>query len=168
MTIDIYTTPQCGFCKQLKFLLNAEGRTYMTHDVTISEEDLQEMKALTDGAMSVPVLVLDKGKDTQRVGVGFEEARKLLGKKEEKTPTVQRQTATLTCPGCGHQQRGTIPTTSCVPFYVCDGCKKTIRAAGKDCCVFCSYADRPCPMKSSGKDRGCEDGTCSIRSPHRP
>lgn len=167
MTIDIYTTPQCGFCRQLKALLDAEDREYTAHDVTTSKEVLQEMQTLSDGAMSVPVLVLNKGEDTQQVSVGFEEAKKLLGK-EAKTSKKEnnRQTTILTCPECGHRQHGIIPTTSCVPFYACDGCKKIIRAEGEDCCVFCSYGDRPCPLK---KPRGgsCEGGTCTPRPPKR-
>jgi|GEM_PF-1677836 len=55
-------------------------------------------------------------------------------------------TATLTCPKCGHQQKGEIPDSSCIPFYVCDGCKETIQAKEDDCCVLCSYADKACPV----------------------
>lgn len=148
-TIDIYTTPQCGFCKQLKALLDAAGKRYTAHDVTASEEALKAMQTLSNGAMSVPVLVLDKSKDTQKVGVGFEEAKKLLGKEEQREKAQNNETATLTCPLCGHKQPGVIPTAACVPFYFCEGCRKTIQAVGEDCCVFCSYADRPCPLKSS-------------------
>lgn len=159
-TIDIYTTPQCGFCKQLKSLLDAEGKQYTAHDVTASEEDLKEMQKLSDGAMSVPVLVLDKGAHAQKVGIGFEEAKKLLGKNAE-TASAGSEKSMLTCPKCGHKQEGAIPTTSCVPFYVCDDCKKTIKAAGEDCCVFCSYGDKPCPIGNKPKG-GCSNGSCSL------
>lgn len=55
--------------------------------------------------------------------------------------------STLTCPECGHKQKETIPTDRCVPFYNCDNCKKTI-AAKKECCVFCDYGDKDCPVST--------------------
>ncbi len=54
--------------------------------------------------------------------------------------------STLTCPQCGHKQEGDIPEGSCIPFYVCDGCKERIKAIGEDCCVFCSHGDKVCPV----------------------
>ncbi|OIO55444.1 hypothetical protein AUJ46_01325 [Candidatus Peregrinibacteria bacterium CG1_02_54_53] len=64
-----------------------------------------------------------------------------------KTPNPLQ--ATLTCPKCGHGQQSTLPTGACMPFYVCRNCKAMIKAKDGDCCVFCSYGDRPCPLKSS-------------------
>lgn len=55
----------------------------------------------------------------------------------------------LTCPRCGHQQRLLIPTNSCIPFYLCNGCNNIIDT--KSCCVFCDYADRPCPVGKADK-----------------
>lgn len=76
--------------------------------------------------------------------------------------------ATITCPECGNQSEAEIPTDQCQYFYVCPHCRKRLKPQGQDCCVFCSYGDRPCPMKSSGKEKGCEGGSCSIHSarPH--
>lgn len=51
---------------------------------------------------------------------------------------------TLTCPECGHKQKMEIPSKSCIPFYICESCGKTIQA--KSCCVFCDYADKACPV----------------------
>jgi len=166
MTIDIFTTPQCGFCKQIKALLKEHGLAYTEHDVTATDEVLKEMQTLTNGAMSVPVVVVDKGKSGQGIAVGFDDAKKLLrlGQSAGARPEKRRALANLTCPKCGHKQQASIPMTSCVPFYLCDGCKQTIQAAGDDCCVFCSYADRPCPLKSKGG--ACEGGVCTLRSPH--
>jgi len=160
-TIDIYTTPHCGFCKQVKAMLKERSILYTEHDVTASEDALNEMKGISHGALSVPVVVADKGTPQQKYAIGFEEAKKLLGEQTEEKSKKQGDTALLTCPECDHKQEGTIPTTSCVPFYACDGCKKTIRAAGEDCCVFCSYADKPCPI-SNKKKGGCADGSCSV------
>ncbi len=51
----------------------------------------------------------------------------------------------LTCPLCKHKQQMEIPTESCIPFYKCEGCGKTIKAE-KGCCVFCDYGDKSCPV----------------------
>ena len=61
---------------------------------------------------------------------------------------------TITCPECGHAERETMPTDACQWFYDCKGCGVVLRPAKGDCCVFCSYADVPCPpVQEHGK--GC-------------
>jgi hypothetical protein len=60
--------------------------------------------------------------------------------------------STLTCPECGHSETETMPTTSCQWFYECKDCKVLLRPLKGDCCVFCSYADIPCPpIQAEGK-----------------
>lgn len=54
--------------------------------------------------------------------------------------------ATLTCPECNHKQTKEIPEDSCLPFYICENCGQSISAKEKDCCVFCSYGDKKCPV----------------------
>lgn len=160
-TIDIYTTPQCGFCKALKANLDEKNIGYTSHDVTTSEKDLSDMRELSGGAVSVPVTVLNQGMTDQQVLLGYPDAVKALGLEgRQGKESEQKDTATLTCPECSHKQQGEIPTTSCVPFYVCEGCKQTIKAQSEDCCVFCSYADQKCPLKKKGED--CEDGVCNV------
>jgi hypothetical protein len=53
--------------------------------------------------------------------------------------------ATLTCPHCGHEAHEIMPTDRCIVVYDCPACARTLRPKTADCCVFCSYADRPCP-----------------------
>ncbi|WP_373324540.1 GDCCVxC domain-containing (seleno)protein [Reticulibacter mediterranei] len=55
--------------------------------------------------------------------------------------------STLTCPNpaCGHQQQALMPTTFCQLTYTCQACSMTYIHKSGDCCVFCSYADKPCP-----------------------
>ena len=160
-TIDIYTTPQCGFCKALKAKLDEKKIAYSSHDVTANNKNLSDMRELSGGAMSVPVTVLNKGAKDQQVLLGYPDAVKVLKlEAKEASEDKQKNTATLTCPKCGHKQKGEIPTTSCVPFYICEGCGETIKAQGEDCCVFCSYADKRCPLKKNSGD--CSDGVCSI------
>lgn len=58
--------------------------------------------------------------------------------------------ATITCPQCGHQAREAMPTDACLRYYRCAGCQTLLRALPGDCCVFCSYADAPCPPVQLG------------------
>ena len=53
----------------------------------------------------------------------------------------------ITCPECKHVQSIEMPQISCLAFYKCEECKKTI-AAKESCCVFCDYGDRMCPIKA--------------------
>ena len=57
---------------------------------------------------------------------------------------------TLTCPHCGHPSQETMPTDRCIYFYDCRGCGQVLRPKPGDCCVFCSYADTPCPPVQDG------------------
>ncbi|WP_422877913.1 GDCCVxC domain-containing (seleno)protein [Ktedonosporobacter rubrisoli] len=57
--------------------------------------------------------------------------------------------ATLTCPNprCQHQQQVMMPTTFCQLAYICEACGMTHVHKSDDCCVYCSYADKPCPSR---------------------
>ncbi|RUM78959.1 MAG: hypothetical protein DSZ16_09345 [Candidatus Thioglobus sp.] len=55
--------------------------------------------------------------------------------------------AIISCPHCGHQQQEKMPSDHCLYFYRCTACDKTLKPKPGDCCVFCSYADYPCPPK---------------------
>ncbi len=68
--------------------------------------------------------------------------------------------ATLTCPNptCQHQQQVLMPTTFCLLTYTCEACSLTHVHKSGDCCVFCSYAEKPCP---SMQEEGRCDTQCS-------
>ena len=59
--------------------------------------------------------------------------------------------ATLTCPHCEHDAHEVMPTDRCVIVYDCPACTETLKPKAGDCCVFCSYADRPCPPVQDSK-----------------
>jgi len=127
-TVDIYTTPQCGFCKALKAKLDEKNIPYTSHDVTASEKDLADMLNLSGGAMSVPVTVLNKDKADQQVLLGYPNAVKALQlEKKAEEETEQKDIATLTCPKCGHKQEGEIPTTHACRFMFVKVAKKPSR-----------------------------------------
>jgi hypothetical protein len=50
-------------------------------------------------------------------------------------------------PGVCHDGTGD-DAAGCLPhFYRCTGCGEMLKPRDGDCCVFCSYADTPCPSK---------------------
>jgi hypothetical protein len=54
--------------------------------------------------------------------------------------------ALFSCPHYGFAQEEIMPTDACQIVYVCTSCGSVLRPKVGDCCVFCSYADRPCPL----------------------
>jgi hypothetical protein len=53
----------------------------------------------------------------------------------------------LTCPECGFTKELEMPMDYCQISYECENCKTTLTPKEGTCCVFCSYADIPCPPK---------------------
>ncbi len=54
--------------------------------------------------------------------------------------------ATITCPACDHDASETMPTNYRLHFYECRACGVTMKPKPGDCCVFCSYANKTCPL----------------------
>jgi len=59
--------------------------------------------------------------------------------------------ATITCPTCGQSTRESMPTDRCVYFYDCHHCGALLKPKPDDCCVYCSYANRSCPLVQDAK-----------------
>jgi hypothetical protein len=59
-------------------------------------------------------------------------------------------TSTITCPSCGTETKEQMDVNACRCLYTCPGCGEQLRPLSGDCCVFCSYGDRPCPPKQTG------------------
>ncbi|RDX37283.1 hypothetical protein DZA50_02500 [Kangiella sp. HD9-110m-PIT-SAG07] len=53
--------------------------------------------------------------------------------------------STITCPECQASKTESMPTDACQYFYQCSTCGVLLKPLPSDCCVFCSYADVPCP-----------------------
>lgn len=65
-------------------------------------------------------------------------------------------TATITCPACGAETEAAMRTESCQFFWECPACERVLRPEPGDCCVFCSYADAPCPpVQAEGDASSC-------------
>lgn len=57
----------------------------------------------------------------------------------------------LKCPECGFVQELEMPMNACQFFHECANCKSMLIPKASDCCVFCSYAEVPCPPKQIEK-----------------
>ncbi len=53
--------------------------------------------------------------------------------------------AVLTCPSCAADSTLEMPVDRCLFFHECEFCGLMMKPLPGDCCVFCSYGDRPCP-----------------------
>lgn len=71
-SIDIYSTPTCGFCTALKGFLSENNVKYREHDVTQDPAALEEMQALSGGSMQVPFIVFNKDQSDQSFQTGFD------------------------------------------------------------------------------------------------
>ena len=55
--------------------------------------------------------------------------------------------ATLTCTECTLVQTVDMPTDACQFFYECVNCDTVLTPLEGDCCVFCSFANKLCPVR---------------------
>ncbi|MDI4656844.1 MULTISPECIES: GDCCVxC domain-containing (seleno)protein [Xanthobacter] len=62
---------------------------------------------------------------------------------------------TITCPHCRTAFKETMPTDACQYFYTCRACRAVLKPKPGDCCVFCSYADVPCPPVQDDRSDCC-------------
>jgi ssDNA-binding Zn-finger/Zn-ribbon topoisomerase 1 len=57
--------------------------------------------------------------------------------------------ATLTCPECNSRQDAIMPSEQKQHFYKCSNekCEANISSSEDECCIFCSYSNKKCPIK---------------------
>lgn len=60
--------------------------------------------------------------------------------------------ARLKCPWCGYIQDIDMPSETRHYLYECWRCRKVISPLVGSCCIFCSYADKPCPQRQRERD----------------
>lgn len=58
-TVEIYTSPFCGFCFRAKRLLDQKGVSYREIDVSIDAAARAEMMARAEGRRTVPQIFID-------------------------------------------------------------------------------------------------------------
>ena len=69
MTLKIYSTPTCVYCKTLKEYLKRNEIAFKEVDVSLDEKELQHMIKIS-GQMGVPVVEID-----EHVVVGFDKTK---------------------------------------------------------------------------------------------
>ncbi|MEO1562379.1 MAG: glutaredoxin 3 [Pseudomonadota bacterium] len=57
-TVEIYTTPICGYCARAKALLEAKGISYTEINVMLSPDKRVEMEARSHGGRTVPQIFI--------------------------------------------------------------------------------------------------------------
>jgi glutaredoxin 3 len=57
-TIEIYTSPLCGYCHAAKRLLNDKGVSFTEYDVVRTPEKRQEMLSRANGRHTVPQIFI--------------------------------------------------------------------------------------------------------------
>jgi DNA-directed RNA polymerase subunit RPC12/RpoP len=62
----------------------------------------------------------------------------------------------IQCPHCGFSRTEQMPTDACVWFWECPECGVLMKPKPGDCCVYCSYADTPCPPIQAGDGDCCQ------------
>jgi len=58
-TVEIYTSPMCGFCYRAKDLLDRKGISYIEHDVMSTPGAKAEMMERANGRRTVPQIFID-------------------------------------------------------------------------------------------------------------
>jgi glutaredoxin 3 len=57
--VKIYTTPTCHYCSQAKEFFAEKGIVFEAVDVLSDAEAMKEMKSISGGARSVPVIAIN-------------------------------------------------------------------------------------------------------------
>ena len=77
--IEIYTTPTCHFCKDLKEYLDEKGFSYTEEDVSANEEAREKLVERSQ-QIGVPVVFIDE--DTMIIGFDKPKINEALGIEE--------------------------------------------------------------------------------------
>ena len=68
--VEIYTSPTCHFCKDLKAFLDEKNIAYTEYDVSADEEKMKELRERSQ-QMGVPIVFIDE----KEMIVGFDKEK---------------------------------------------------------------------------------------------
>ncbi len=86
-----------------------------------------------------------QGKEEEKLMI-FRKVRNQIKENILKFLNLSKDKAKLKCPYCGYIQEVVIPQNSCLHFYECKTCRKTISPTPGSCCIICAYSDKTCPV----------------------
>lgn len=69
MSVKIYSTPECQYCKQAKAFFEKNNIEYENIDVSTNDSAMEEMKKKSNG-LTVPVIDIDG-----KILIGFDESK---------------------------------------------------------------------------------------------
>ena len=83
MTVTVFSTTTCPYCKMLKDYLSQKNIAFEAIDVSVDHARGKEM-IQKSGQMGVPVVIINKDDGKEEIVIGFDKARitKLLGIKD--------------------------------------------------------------------------------------
>ncbi len=84
MTVTIFTTTTCPYCKMLKDYLGGKGIAFAEKLVDQDEPAREEMMAASDGFLGVPFTVILKDDNSKETIIGFDKGKidRVLGIQE--------------------------------------------------------------------------------------
>lgn len=82
MTITVYTTTTCPYCKMLKDYFKEKNQIYSEKLVDMDDAARQEMMRESNGFLGVPFIVFTKDDGTKENVIGFDKGKidTILGK----------------------------------------------------------------------------------------
>ena len=75
MTITIYSTTTCPYCKMLKDYLKSAGITFVEKLVDMDEAAQKEMSEVSGGFLGVPFTLVVKDDGTRETILGFDQGK---------------------------------------------------------------------------------------------
>lgn len=75
MTVTIYSTSTCPYCRMVKEYLNQKGVPFVEKMIDTDENAQQEMLTVSNGFMGVPFTVITKDDGTNDTVVGFDKGK---------------------------------------------------------------------------------------------
>ncbi len=75
MTITIYSTTTCPYCKMLKDYLKSKNITYIEKLVDMDEAAQKEMSEVSGGFLGIPFTLIVKDDGTRETIIGFDQGK---------------------------------------------------------------------------------------------
>lgn len=75
MTVTIYSTTTCPYCKMLKDYLKGKGVVFTEKLVDQDEVAKEEMVAVSNGFLGIPFTVIAKDDGTKETVIGFDRGK---------------------------------------------------------------------------------------------